>query len=116
MQRSFFHGLNLLTFLIRCPHNQSMATGYYIAVLVPNPEMDGMLDWLNEFLPTWGPLPCTEYTKQSYTDHLSRYANQDLKADVAHFVPFFVEGERELMFAKLAWNVVDHYPWNQHPM
>jgi hypothetical protein len=115
MQRLLFHHLNLLTFLIRCPHNQSMAAGHYIAVLVPNPEMGGMLDWLNEFLPTWAPLPCTSYTKASYLEMLEQLAAQDAPG-LLQFIPLLVETERDVMFAKLTWNVIKHYPWDQHPM
>lgn len=93
-----------------------MASGHYVAVLVPHTEAGTFLSWMDTYLASWGPLPCTQYTRQSYTDQLWRYANQDLVAGTSHYVPFLVEDDRELMFTKLSWNVIQHYPWDQHPM
>lgn len=92
-----------------------MASGHYVAVLIDGAEMRGMMNWMEEYLPGWGPLPCTEYTKDSYLEMLNMLAEQDAPG-LMQFIPFHVPTERDVMFTKLTWNVIKNYPWSEHPM
>jgi hypothetical protein len=116
MQRPLFHDLNLLTILVMNSHNQKMDQGHYTAFLVPHREMPDFINWLNTSATTWRPLPCTEWTKENYTNQLWKLANQDFKESqgIVQFVPVYIEDDREVMLGKLTWNLLQNYPWSEH--
>lgn len=90
-----------------------MEDGHYIGILVPNQDMWTMLNWIDEFIPDWKPLPCTKYSKTSYWNMLSGIADQDAHG-LQQFITFHVPSSKDVIFAKLSWDVVENYPWSEH--
>ena len=89
-----------------------MVQGHSVAVHVYNDELAQMVDWLDEQIPNWGPVPCTSWTREGIS---KLWRNLHLADDVKHRIPFHVLTENELMVVKLALDVTDHYPMSEHP-
>jgi hypothetical protein len=100
-----------LTFLDDNQHTLEMQEKMYVAVKVPGWQLADLMDWLSDHTPSWSPVPCTSWTRESLTEHLKMI---NYRHNGEHRIPFTVHDAKDLVMLKLTWDVVDQYPMSEH--